>query len=342
MYRPRTGVEWAFFGITATQAIGTSILDIVVLVRYFSWINPVVWQVPRSYVVPVNFAVFVLGNVYFAGLAFDALRARNNLQLFGISAFNLGIFVFAIMRYGQTQDTAADLAVNYALGNKPFVKADVSFWPKVQPALIVSTILVGACMVSSFLLTFRLNREFAWAIYRHISGSISIRRKYLTYQVLLVIMKLDFYFIIAFILIYGLVDVHYEIPEFPLTMAIIPMLMIQLGMTIYFTKRENKMGAIAAIVLRMGEMTYLISRILILNGVPKSLRSSTILKNEMLLFAGFSLTLATIAFFNASICLFNFDHGLKPLLLDSGWKQGRYEFQPIHAQARLSARLELD
>jgi len=152
-------------------------------VRYFAWINPVVWQVPRSYVLPVNFAVFVLGNVYFAGLAFDALRARNNLQLFGICAFNLGIFVFGIIRYGQTQDTAVALALNYALGNRPFVKADVAFWPKVQPALIASTVLVGACMVSSFLLTFRLNREFAWAIYRHISGSLSIRRKYLTYQV---------------------------------------------------------------------------------------------------------------------------------------------------------------
>ena len=61
-------------------------------------------------------------------------------------------------------------------------------------------------------------------------------------------MKLDFYFVTAFIVIYGLIDVHYEIPEFPLTIAIIPLLIIQLGMTIYFTKRENKFWATAAIV----------------------------------------------------------------------------------------------
>ena len=89
-------------------------------------------------------------------------------------------------------------------------------------------------------------------------------------------------------------------------------------------------------------MAYLISRILILNDVPKSPRSKTILKNEMLFFAGFSVTLATMAFLNATLCLFNFNHGLKPLLLDAGWKQGRYEFQPIHPQARMSVRLELD
>lgn len=61
-------------------------------------------------------------------------------------------------------------------------------------------------------------------------------------------MKLDVYFAIAFIVVYGLVDVHYEIPEFALTIAIIPVLWAQLAMTIYFTKRENKMGATAALV----------------------------------------------------------------------------------------------
>ena len=60
--------------------------------------------------------------------------------------------------------------------------------------------------------------------------------------------KLEVYFLIAFVVTYGLVDVHFEVPEFPLTIAIIPLLWVQVGMTIYFTKRENKLGAIAAIV----------------------------------------------------------------------------------------------
>lgn len=62
----------------------------------------------------------------------------------------------------------------------------------------------------------------------------------------------------------------------------------------------------------------------------------------MLLFAGCSLALAAVAGLNAIACLLNFDQDLRPLLMDSGWKQGRYEFEPIHAQGRLSARLELD
>jgi hypothetical protein len=92
----------------------------------------------------------------------------------------------------------------------------------------------------------------------------------------------------------------------------------------------------------MGEIAYLISRILALNGVPPSQRSNTILKNEMLLFSGGALALAIVACVNAIMCFFNFNQGLKPLLMDSGWKQGRYEFEPIHAQGRPYARLELD
>jgi uncharacterized RDD family membrane protein YckC len=67
-------------------------------------------------------------------------------------------------------------------------------------------------------------------------------------QVLLVVIKLEGYFLVAFVIMYGMIDVHYEIPEFPLTIAIIPLLWIQVAMTIYFTKRENKFGAIMAIV----------------------------------------------------------------------------------------------
>ncbi|OSS43579.1 hypothetical protein B5807_11775 [Epicoccum nigrum] len=341
MYKPRTNVEYAYLGVTASQAIGTSILEIMVLQRYFSWINDVVWQGPTSYVVPVHFALFVFGNLYMAVLAFDALRTRNNLQLFGICIFNMGVFTFAVMRINQTHVISQTLPDNIAAGNKPFVK-DVPFWSKVQPALIVNAIIPGVCMIASWLLTFKLNREFAWAIYRHISGSLSIRRKYLTYQVLLVVMKLEAYFVIAFIVVYGLIDVHYELPEFPLTIAIIPLLFVQMGMTIHFIKHENKFGAFAAIVFRMAEIAYLISRILILNGIPKSRRSATTLKDEMLFFAGCALTLAIVACVNAMLCLLNFNQGLKPLLLNSGWKQNKYEFSPIHAQARLTSRLELD
>jgi hypothetical protein len=67
-------------------------------------------------------------------------------------------------------------------------------------------------------------------------------------QVLLVLLKLEVYFFVAFCLVYGFIDVHYEIPEFPITMALIPTLLILLTLTILSIKHENMAGAIIVMV----------------------------------------------------------------------------------------------
>lgn len=86
-------------------------------------------------------------------------------------------------------------------------------------------------------------------------------------------------------------------------------------------------------------MAYLLSRILVLNG--NGVRSKTLLKDEMLLFAGTALALATMACFNAMLCVANFGKGLKPLLQNSSWRQKPHEFEPIN-QHRYAERIELD
>lgn len=86
-------------------------------------------------------------------------------------------------------------------------------------------------------------------------------------------------------------------------------------------------------------MAYLVSRILVLNG--NSIRANTLLKDEMMLFAGTALTLATMVCANAMLCVANFGKGLKPLLQNSSWKQRPHEFEPIN-QHRYSERIDLD
>lgn len=89
----------------------------------------------------------------------------------------------------------------------------------------------------------------------------------------------------------------------------------------------------------MGEIAYLISRILVLLG--HGLLSKTLLKDEMLLFAGVALALATLVCLNTMVCVVNFNKGLKPLLQREHWKQTPHEFEPVH-QHRYAERIELD
>jgi hypothetical protein len=64
----------------------------------------------------------------------------------------------------------------------------------------------------------------------------------------LVLIRIEPYFFIAFVITYGIVNVHFVEPEFALTMALIPALAILVVVTIYFTRKENTFGAVIAVV----------------------------------------------------------------------------------------------
>ncbi|CBX92243.1 hypothetical protein IAQ61_000422 [Plenodomus lingam] len=339
MYKPKSRNEWVLLTITAAQALLVTALDLYILLTYFDWVTPYVYQVPNSYVVPANFAIVVLGNLYQAVLAWDGLRVKNTLQLYSVYLLNAGLLFFSVMRYRQTKMVTASLQRAEAAGHKPLTNRHINYWKNVEPALLTVTASIGLSWLVQGVLVCLLHREFKWAIYRHIRGSLEMLRRYFTYQVLVVLMRFEIYFFIAFIVLYGLISVHYRQPEFALTMAMIPALTILVILTILFTKSENYLGAIFAIILRLGEITYLLSRILLLTG--KSRRANTALKDEMLFFAGTAIALATLACFNAMLCVFNFRKGLRPLLGGYSWNQAPSVFEPVH-QHRYSERIELD
>jgi hypothetical protein len=153
------------------------------VLRYFAWVEPEVNQIPASFVVPVNFGLLALGNLYQAILAFDAARTKNSIQMFSIYALNLFLFVFSVLRYLATNTLAKTLPGNMTMSHKSLVDETVDFWAEVWPALLTTTIIIGVCSVISSILVFLLHREFRWAIYRHINGSVEMFRRYLAYEV---------------------------------------------------------------------------------------------------------------------------------------------------------------
>jgi hypothetical protein len=134
-------------------------------------------------VVPGNFGLSILGNIWQAALALDALRTKNILQLYSIGVLNICLFVFSVMRYWQTMNTAVALDAGYAPGPQFFTNRDMDYWGRVRPALLASSVAVGICTVVSCVWVYFLQVELRWAIYRHISGSVEMLRRYITYQV---------------------------------------------------------------------------------------------------------------------------------------------------------------
>lgn len=67
-------------------------------------------------------------------------------------------------------------------------------------------------------------------------------------QVFLVLIKLNFYFLIGFIIQYVLIYVHVYGLEYMLTMLLIPTAFFNMLVGIYFVQQEKKFGVIGIIV----------------------------------------------------------------------------------------------
>lgn len=94
--------------------------------------------------------------------------------MYSICVLDFSLFVFSVMRYFQTMDTAVMLQLGEAPGPQPFTHRDVDWWKRVQPAMLVSCVVVGVCASVTCVWTVILQREFRWAVYRHISGSLEM------------------------------------------------------------------------------------------------------------------------------------------------------------------------
>ena len=64
---------------------------------------------------------------------------------------------------------------------------DVRTWIAVKPFLIAMPCVIAVGTLAMSFVARKLYDEFAWTIYKHISADLRMKRRYLTYQVHLVV-----------------------------------------------------------------------------------------------------------------------------------------------------------
>lgn len=69
-------------------------------------------------------------------------------------------------------------------------------------------------------------------------------------------LKFTPFFIITFIIVYDIIDVHYVQPEFGLTLAIIPGALIHVAIAVFSVRHENWFGMIFVIVSLASHSRY--------------------------------------------------------------------------------------
>ncbi|KAE8152084.1 hypothetical protein BDV25DRAFT_170857 [Aspergillus avenaceus] len=327
MYRPTTKNEWWFGGTLFLQGILVTLLEVYILLQWQSWVNPNITQVPVSYILPIGMGILVFAGVYEAILCLDAFHHKNNISLVAICTSNVCIVVYAVMQYLKMRETVQSLRYGKDGMGHPLADSSRDIWASLRPAELAVPIILSACSLFIIPIAYRLHKDYAWAIYKSIHGSSLLRFRYLAYEVYIVLIKFDFFFLVGFIVQYDLVDVHFIEPEYSLTMALIPVALCVMLFGIYCVKSELKLGMLLVIVFLLALIAYLLSRIIVLCG--HTLRARTAGKEMMLLFAAIALILTVFTTACAIQCIVNFGHGLKKVTRgEDRWPQS-YAFHTL-------------
>lgn len=305
MYVPNTKWTWAFFLTSLVQAVVALALEAYVFGKFQASIK----EVPEGHnevrTIPTYLAVFMFGYIYQMFLVYDALRMKNTIQVIGLVLYNIGILIYAAIQQDQIKDAVAILDDNYAAVDQ--------FWREIKPISIALPIIMAVGTTILGFIAWKLYDEFAWTIYKHISADLRLKRRYLTYQIYIALLKFDFFFFLAFTVQFLVVVQNTKTVETALTAAALVITFVLLFLAAYWVRRESVAGMIVIIIVYFIALAYFLFK-LIRMYITDVIRQKDYrpARKSLTSFAVLTILLVLVTIIVACLCTHNFNKGLKP------------------------------
>jgi NADH:ubiquinone oxidoreductase subunit 6 (subunit J) len=260
--------------------------------------------------IPTFLTLFIFGFLYTLVVVWDALRQKNTIQIIGVCFSNLALMVYTTIQVDQIKEAFDILGEKNAL--RPEMPA-AELWHDVKPYLVaIPAIIALATLVMGFL-SWKIYQEYAWDILKNIGADYRMKKRFLHYQIYIALLKFDFFFFLGFIVQFVVVVADKDDPEFALTIVTIPITILILLAAAFFTRRENKAGMIAIIVLYLGGLSYFIFKLVRIYQ-PGHKQNYEAVRRSLTAFAVITILLILLTIINAIVCMLNFGKGLKPHL----------------------------
>ncbi|KAF1954620.1 hypothetical protein CC80DRAFT_121893 [Byssothecium circinans] len=343
MYVPSTKWTWAFMMTAIVQVVVALALEAYVFARFQNSFKRD--GLPEHHndvqIIPTYLAVFMFGFIYMLILVYDALSQKNTIQVIGLVLYNIGILIYAAIQFDQINDAIK------ALKNAN-VLIDKEVWKEIRSELIALPILMAvATMVLAFI-AWKLYDEFAWSIYKHISADLRLKRRYLTYQIYIALLKFDFFFFLAFTVQFLVAVQNTSTVELGLTAAALGITFILLFLAAFWVRRESVVGMIVVIIVYFCALAYFLFKLVRMWAADAArLEDYKPARKSLASFAVLTLLLVIVTIVTACICTHNFNKGLKPHVNGksagrSSDKNGYGNEMPSLSGPQPSQRMEID
>ncbi|KAL8709684.1 MAG: hypothetical protein Q9220_005624 [cf. Caloplaca sp. 1 TL-2023] len=304
MYRPNSPWTWAFAGVTFVQAAIVLAFEAYAFGKFQRGLRGDATSQEPSRTIPTFLALYIFGFLYQLLLVYDALRLKNTIQVIGLCLYNIGLLIYATVQMDQIQEAVQQLAANNNINQ--------SVWDVERPYLIAIPCIIGLGTVLMAIIAWKLYDEFAWTIYKHISADLRMKRRYLTFQIYIALLKFDFFFFLGFTIQFVVVVVNHHNIEFYLTIAAIPVTIIILVMAGVFTRKENTPGMLAIIILYFAGLAYFLFKLVRMYQSNSRRHLYDPVRRPLTTFAVITVILIILTIINACMCTANFGRGLKP------------------------------
>lgn len=275
--------------------------------------------------VPCYLALFILAEIFELGMAFDALRLRNVIQLVGILGFHLALVVFAAIQVHETRSALVrPNPTSPAQSDGPG-----SLFHKVLPYLVVSPVIIAVSWLSLLFWIRELYFEFGWAIFHVVGANPAYKTMYQFYQIMICLLKFDFFCFIGVTMQLLIVVLQTNSAEFGLTVAAIPVVLFLLIGAGIAVQREIKWLMSIALVLMLASETYFIYK-LVRFYEPASREQYQTTRATLTTFTIVAFLLLFSTFAVGLRCFADFDKGLlSSKLHDITRRKNKYSSTPM-------------
>ncbi|KAK1595683.1 uncharacterized protein LY79DRAFT_510499 [Colletotrichum navitas] len=309
------GVKWPriFFLITLVQAIICLAFECYVFWKFQTGLtdqdstvqtNEANVDSPRR-TIPTFLTLFIFGFLYELVVVWDALRAKNTIQVIGVCIANLALMVYTAIQVEQIEEALDQLKVNQSLKNP-----QDDMWADVKPYLVAIPCILAFGSIAMGFTAWKLYQVFAWDILKTIGADYRMKKRFLHYQIYIALLKFDFFFFLGFTVQFLVIVTPNTDAEFGLTIAAVPITIAILLLAAWFTRIENKVGMSTVIVLYLGGLTYFIYKLVRIYQ-PQTEQQYKAVRKSLTAFAVITILLIICTIANCIICMRNFGAGLK-------------------------------